>query len=252
MNKSKFSIITICYNSVSTISDTIRSVKEQDYPNIEHVIIDGQSVDGTIDVINQNMHPGIVLVSEKDHGLYDALNKGLSKCTGDFIGILHSDDYLANDKVISTIQSLFESNPDSDAISSSVNIYKPDRTDKPFRIYNALKFKPWQFRIGIQPPHPGFYVRRKAFEKVGFFNSSYKISGDFDWLLRFIIKEKLNVFYTDFVSVHMRDGGVSSSGLNSKKLMNRENLRILKSHGIYSNKLMIYSKYFVKIFQLRF
>lgn len=252
MNNPKVSIITICFNSGKTIQDTLVSVREQDYPNIEHVIIDGLSSDNTLEIVKTNMHPGIVLQSEKDHGLYDALNKGFRLCTGDLIGVLHSDDYLAGNSVISQLVALSNQNPEAGAISTSVNIYKPERTDKPYRVYNASRFKPWQFRIGIQPPHPGFFVRRSVFEKVGYFNSSYKISGDFDWLYRVIIEEKTPVFYSDFVTVSMRDGGVSSSGFSSKKLMNRENLRILKSHGVYSNKLLIYMKYFWKIFQLRF
>lgn len=252
MNNPKISIITICFNSGKTIKDTLVSVREQDYPNIEHVIIDGLSSDNTLEIVAANMHPGIVLQSEKDHGLYDALNKGFRLCTGDLIGVLHSDDYLAGNSVISQLVTLSTQHPEAGAFSTSVNIYKPERTDKPYRVYNASRFKPWQFRIGIQPPHPGFFVRRSVFEKVGYFNSSYKISGDFDWLYRVIVEEKTPVFYSEFATVSMRDGGVSSSGFSSKKLMNRENLRILKSHGVYSNKLLIYMKYFWKIFQLRF
>lgn len=252
LNNPKVSIITICFNSGKTIEDTLVSVRNQDYPNIEHVIIDGLSKDNTLEVIAKNQHAGIVLLSEKDHGLYDALNKGFQLCTGDIIGVLHSDDYLAGNSVISNLVNLFQQHPDAGAVASSVNIYKPERPGKPYRVYNASHFKTWQFRIGIQPPHPGFYVTRSVFNQVGYFNSSYKISGDFDWLYRVIVEEKTNVFYTDFVTVSMRDGGVSSSGIESKKLMNRENLRVLKSHGVYSNKFLIYMKYFWKVFQLRF
>ena len=252
MNKPKVSIITICFNSGKTIEDTLVSIKNQDYPNIEHVIIDGLSKDNTLEIVAKNQHSGIVLLSEKDHGLYDALNKGFQLCTGDIIGVLHSDDFLAGNSVISSLVEMFEKHPEAEAVSTSVNIYKPERPDKPYRVYNATRFKTWQFRIGIQPPHPGFYIKRSVFNKVGFFNSSYKISGDFDWLYRVIKEEETPVFYTDFVVVSMRDGGVSSSGLESKKLMNRENLRILKSHGVYSNKMLIYMKYFFKVFQLRF
>jgi glycosyltransferase involved in cell wall biosynthesis len=252
LNKPKVSIITICFNSGKTIEDTLVSVRNQDYPNIEHVIIDGLSKDNTLEVVARNQHPGIVLLSEKDHGLYDALNKGFQLCTGDIIGVLHSDDYLAGNSVISSLVAMFEQHPEVEAVSTSVNIYKPERPEKPYRVYDATNFKTWQFRIGIQPPHPGFYIKRSVFQKVGFFNSSYKISGDFDWLYKVIIEEKTPVYYTDFVVVSMRDGGVSSSGFESKKLMNRENLRVLKSHGVYSNKFLIYLKYFWKVFQLRF
>lgn len=252
MNNPKISIVTICYNSSKTIADTLESVKNQTYSNIEHVIIDGLSSDNTMEIVEKYKRPGLVVLSEKDFGLYDALNKGFDLASGDIIGILHSDDYLANNQVIEELVKLFNEHPSCDAISASVNIYKPEQPNKPYRVYRATKFKPWQFRIGMQPPHPGFYIKKSAFDIVGFFNSSYKISGDFDWLYRVIIEEKMDVFYTDFTVVSMRDGGVSSSGFSSKKLMNRENLRVLKSHGVYSNKLFIYFKYFFKIFQLRF
>lgn len=252
MNKPKVSIVTICFNSSKTIADTLTSVKNQSYPNIEHIIVDGLSNDNTMDIVAQHQHSGMVVKSEKDHGLYDALNKGFSMATGDIIGILHSDDYLADTGVIEHLVDLFQANPTCDAVSASVNIYKPENPDKPYRVYNATKFKTWQFRLGMQPPHPGFYIKKSAFEKVGYFNSAYKISGDFDWLYRVIVEEKMQVVYSDFSVVSMRDGGISSQGFSSKKLMNRENLRVLKSHGVYSNKLLIYLKYFFKIFQLRF
>ncbi len=252
MNKPKVSIVTICFNSSKTIADTLSSVKNQSYSNIEHIIVDGLSTDTTMDIVAKHMHPGMVVKSEKDHGLYDALNKGFSMATGDIIGILHSDDYLSNSSVIEHLVGIFQANPNCDAVSASVNIFKPENPNKPFRVYNATKFRVWQFRLGMQPPHPGFYIKKDAFKKVGYFNSAYKISGDFDWLYRVIVEEKMQVVFSDFSIVSMRDGGISSQGFSSKKLMNKENLRVLKSHGVYSNKLLIFIKYFFKIFQLRF
>ncbi|MBL7837909.1 MAG: glycosyltransferase [Bacteroidetes bacterium] len=252
MNNLKFSIVTICFNSEKTIADTIDSVQKQDYDNIEHIIVDGLSTDSTLNIVKSKQNNQMVWISEKDFGLYDALNKGIKMCTGDIIGVLHSDDHLAHPQVISDLSKLFELHADIDAVSASVEIYKQNQNQKPYRVYDASKFREWQFRMGIQPPHPGFYIRKTAHERVGYYNSAYKISGDFDWLLRVIIKEKLNVLYSKYVAVHMLDGGVSSSGFNSKKQMNKENLRILKSHKIYSNLFIIYLKYFLKIFQLRF
>ncbi|MCC6817676.1 MAG: glycosyltransferase [Bacteroidia bacterium] len=251
-NLPKVSIITICFNSAATIADTLDSVRNQSYQSIEHIIVDGCSTDATLDIIQSKWHNGMVLKSEKDHGLYDALNKGLKMCSGDIIGILHSDDHLANPQVIETIVGFFEQDKTIEAVSSSIEIFKPGKLSKPYRVYKATNFKVWQFRIGIQPPHPGFFFHKNAITKVGYFNSSYKISGDFDWLLRAILKEKINVKYSNYVSVNMLDGGVSSSGLNSKKLMNKENQRILKAHGIYSNSFLMYLKYLFKIFQLRY
>jgi glycosyltransferase involved in cell wall biosynthesis len=252
LSKLKVSIITVCYNAGNTIADTIKSVIGQDYKDIEYIIIDGASTDQTLEVINSFPKDNILVVSEKDHGLYDALNKGFALATGDIIGILHSDDLYPHPHVVSDIALMFNTNKVIDAVSSSVHIFKNNQFKKPFRIYKAKSFRPWQFRLGIQPPHPGFFSRRKLVQKAGNFNTSYRISGDFDWLLRVIHVHKAKVLYTDYVSVYMRDGGVSASGIKSKTLMNNENLTIIKSHGMYTNKLMIYLKYFLKVFQLRF
>ena len=247
----KVSIITICYNAESTILKTVKSVLEQDYKNIEYIIIDGASKDETVPILKGFVNNEFRLISEKDDGLYDAINKGISICTGDIIGLLHSDDIYPNSSVISTIVSHFKSDQSIEAISSSVEIYKSDTFIYPYRIYKANSFKSWQFKIGIQPPHPGFFITKKTFEKVGYYRTQYKISGDFDWLLRAVFVNKLKVKYLEYVSVFMLDGGLSSSGWKSKIRMNNENLKILKSHGIYSNKLLLYSKYFLKVFQIR-
>ena len=229
----------------------MESVLKQDYPYLEYVIIDGGSTDGTLDIIRSFGSDRITLQSGKDNGLYDALNKGLKAVTGDITGILHSDDFYPHGHVISHIVSEFESGGGPDAVSTSVSIFRNNDFERPFRMYDATRFKSWQFRLGMQPPHPGFFIRKDMLDKVGAFNDSYRISGDFDWLLRVIRIHKAKVRYSTYVSVYMRDGGISSSGFMSKKLMNAEILRILKSHGIYSNIFMVYFKYFLKIFQLR-
>lgn len=245
----KVSIVTICYNAESTISDTIQSVLDQDYPNIEYIIIDGSSKDKTLEIVTSFDSNKIHLTSEPDKGLYDALNKGFMKANGDIIACLHADDKYAHPKVISDIVKQFV-NLKVEAISSSVHIFKDNQFDKPFRKYKANAFKLWQFRFGIQPPHPGFFVSKEVLQKVGYFDIAYRISGDFDWLLRLIKLNKTKVHYTPYVSVFMRDGGLSASGWKSKKLMNQEDLRSLKTHGIKSNLFLIYCKYLIKIFQL--
>jgi glycosyltransferase involved in cell wall biosynthesis len=245
----KVSIVTICYNAESTISDTIQSVLYQDYPNIEYIIIDGASKDKTLEIVKSFNSDKIHLTSETDKGLYDALNKGFMKANGDIIACLHADDKYAHSKVISDIVELFK-NQKAEAVSSSVHIFKDNQFDKPFRKYKANAFKQWQFRFGIQPPHPGFFISKEVLHKVGYFDISYRISGDFDWLLRVIKLNKTKVYYTPYVSVFMRDGGISASGWKSKKLMNQEDLKSLKSHGIKSNLFLIYCKYLIKILQL--
>ncbi|NQW43258.1 MAG: glycosyltransferase [Bacteroidetes bacterium] len=251
MNKPKFSIITICYNAEKTIADTIKSVVEQNYPNIEYIIIDGGSKDLTLKAIEPYKYKIATLVSEPDKGLYDALNKGLKLATGDIIGLLHADDFYADNNVLAYIESLFEDNKTMECISSSVNIYKNNIFNKQYRLYKATRFKLWQFRLGMQPPHPGFFFKKEVLQKVGLFNTNFKISGDFDWLLRTIKVNKAKVMYTPFISVSMRHGGVSSSGFKSTFLMNKENLKSIKANGLNSNLIIIYLKYFIKIFQLK-
>lgn len=247
-----FSVITVCFNAEKTIASTIASVLAQDYPNLEYIIIDGLSTDQTLNIINQHNAGGkIRLISEKDEGLYDAINKGISLCTGEFTGILHADDVFADTGVLSRIVAEFEKDTSAEAVSASVSIFKENDRKRPYRIYKSTSFRNWQFRIGMQPPHPGFFIRKAALDKVGYYRTQFKISGDFDWLLRAIYLCKIHVVYTDYIAVHMSDGGISSSGWKSKKLMNNENLRILKLHGIYSNKFLVYLKYLWKIFQIR-
>lgn len=250
MNNPKISIITICFNAERTIEQTVVSVLEQDYNNVEYIVIDGASKDKTIQRLEAYKGRITHLVSEPDKGLYDALNKGLNKATGDIIGILHSDDFYADDSVLSKIASLFEKHQGMQAVAASVQIFKHENFKVPFRTYDAAKFKIWQFRLGIQPPHPGFFISREGLQKVGLYNTSYKISGDFDWLLRALKIHRIKTHFTQFVAVYMRDGGLSSSGFKSKQLMNSEDLQSLKANGIYSNLLFIYCKYFIKIFQI--
>lgn len=251
MNKPVISVITICYNAEATIKDTVQSVLGQDYNALEYVIVDGASTDATMSILSAFSDPRIRLISEKDEGLYDAINKGIQMSSGEFICLLHADDVFASKHVLSFVAGFFENEHDAEALSTAVHIFKPDHMDKPYRIYKSSGFKLWQFRLGMQPPHPGFFVRRSGFEKVGYYRTQYKISGDFDWLLRALLLVRLNVKYSDYVSVFMRDGGMSASGWKSKVLLNNEILKILKIHGIYSNKLLVYSKYLLKVFQLR-
>ena len=251
LNNLKVSIVTVCYNADKTILRTVQSVLSQKYTNIEYIIIDGASTDQTLTLLNAYSNNEFKLISEKDNGLYDAINKGISMCKGDIIGLLHSDDIYPNENVISTVVSYFQNDLSLEALSSSVEIYKTADFINPYRIYKASNFRKWQFKIGIQPPHPGFFITKEAFNKVGYYRTQYKISGDFEWLLRAIIINKIVVKFVPFTSVYMLDGGLSSAGWKSRFKMNNENLKILKSHGIYSNKLLIYFKYLLKLFQIR-
>ena len=245
----KISIITVCYNANEHISKCIDSVLAQDYKNIEYIIIDGASSDGTIETIKVYGDKISKFISEKDKGIYDAMNKGVSLATGDVVGILNADDIYANSQVISTIVTAFKGSK-VDAICSDVGIYKDTAFQNQFRYYKASRFKLWQFRLGMQPPHPGFFVKNECYIKHGNFYDSYRISADFDLMLRFLWVHKTTFANIPFMSVKMLDGGASSSGLKSKIKMNKEDLDSLKRNGIYSNTFLIWSKYFLKVFQL--
>ena len=177
------------------------------------------------------------------------MNKGLSLCTGDVIGILNADDIYANSNILTKIIEGFKQNK-TDAVCTDVGIYKDESFKNQFRYYKASRFKKWQFRIGMQPPHPGFFVKKECYENFGNFNEDYRISADFDLLMRFIWIHQISYKNLPFMSVKMLDGGASANGIKSKILMNKEDLDSLKKHGIYSNTVLIWSKYLFKVFQM--
>lgn len=249
MNNLKVSIITVVYNGSQTIAQCIDSVINQTYSNIEYIVIDGNSSDGTQSIVSSYANKITTFISEPDKGLYDAMNKGIQRASGDIIGIVNADDFLADNQVISKIVAIFNSRQ-TDAVSSSIAIYKNDNFKKIWRFYNAKRFRLWQFRIGIQPPHPGFYVKKECYENFGIYDPQFSISGDFDLLLRMLYIHKIKCIYSDLISVKMRDGGISSKDFKSKIKMNREDLVSLRKNGIKSNILLIWLKYFIKFFQL--
>lgn len=242
----KVSIITVCYNSGATIEDTISSVLSQTHPDIEYIIIDGLSTDGTIEIVNRYRDQIKVFVSEKDTGIYDAMNKGVQAATGDIIGILNSDDIYKNNDVIERIAAAFE--PNVDCVSTDVEIFSSN-PENVVRYYSATRWKPWMFRIGHQPPHPGFFVRRQCYQSAGLFNTQYKLAADFDMLYRLIVKNHFSVKYLPWISVSMRSGGASQNSFSNIRRANREVHHSLKSNGAFSLPFLIWLKYPLKVFQ---
>lgn len=249
----KVSIITVVYNRKKTIARAIESVLKQTYQEIEYIIIDGCSTDGTVEIL-QTYNDGRIskLISEPDGGIYSALNKGLQLATGDVVGFIHSDDFLAHENVVAQLASVFEKDETCDMVYGDLSFFDSENIDKVTRNYRSKFFKTWMMRFALQPAHPTVYARKRVYETVGGFNENYRISADFDWLLRFFWFTKYNFQYLPITMVNMQQGGASTGGLKSMIKHNKEDLEILKSHGIFSNWLFVIAKYLYKIFQLRF
>jgi glycosyltransferase involved in cell wall biosynthesis len=241
----KVTVITAAYNSGSTIGETLESVANQTFKNIEHIVVDGLSKDDTLNIVAK--YPDVKLVSEKDSGLYDAMNKGIKLASGDIVAILNSDDLFYNDNVVADIVKVFESS-NASAVLSNIQIFEGDKSHVK-RKYSAMKWQPWMFRIGWQPPHPGFFVLKSVYETIGHFNLKYSISADFDFMFRAIYKSKIPFIKVDLTTVSMRAGGLSQSGIKSIAKANMEDHQSIKSHGYFSFLPAIWSKYLFKIFQ---
>lgn len=241
----KVSIITVVYNN-ECIGTAIDSVIRQDYPFIEYIIVDGGSTDRTLDIIAAYRSRIHKVVSEPDMGIYDAINKGIKMASGDVVGLLHADDFLADNQVISRIARVFEAHPGLKAAYADVVFTHRDDLSKVTRYYSSKHFKPWMFKFGFQPAHPTFYVERKLFAEYGLYSTRYKIAGDFELLMRFLYIHKVKALYVKDVWVKMRMGGVSTAGVKSLLTLNGEILQACKSNEVYTNMLMVYSKYMVK------
>ncbi len=245
----KISIITVSFNSAEHIEDAINSVATQSYNDIEHIVIDGDSNDGTQQILERNSGRLACWISEPDAGIYDAMNKGIKKATGEIVGILNSDDFYFDDSVISNVASSFEDR-DIDAVYGDLIFVDPNNLSKTVRTYSSEKWYPEKFAKGYMPAHPTFFVRRKFYEEHGLFETNYQIAADYEMLIRLLYVNKLRYRYLPMKMVKMRKGGVSSNGVKSNITLNNEIIKACRKHGIKTNALKIYPKYFNKIFEL--
>lgn len=245
----RVSIITVAYNSVSTIRDTIESVLAQDYPEIEHIIIDGASTDGTVEVVRSYGERIAQFVSQPDQGIYDAMNKGIQLATGEIIGILNSDDFYAGSDIISTVVAQMN-HTGVDAVFGDLIYVDTADLDKIVRYYSSAHFHPGLFAYGWMPAHPTVFIKRWAYEQYGLFKTDYQIASDYELLIRFLAKHQLSYHYIPRIMVKMRTGGVSTTNLMSNWILNCEIVRGCAENGIQTNLLKVFSKYFTKIFQL--
>lgn len=246
----KVSIITVCFNSDRTIRDTLDSVRSQNYANIEHIIVDGDSSDSTMDIVAEYRKWLGPIVSESDRGLYDAMNKGIGMATGDIIGILNSDDFYESDDVIEVVATAFLSDPSLDMLFGDVVFVDPPNLETVTRYYRAGHFRPWKLRFGWMPPHPATFVTKAVYENHGKYRLDMKISADYEMFVRWLSKAKLKYRWVDRVIVRMRAGGVSTGGLKSSLVLNKEIVRACRENGLYTNLMLVLTKIPFKCLEL--
>ena len=237
----RVSIITVCFNSAKTIEDTIQSVLSQDYPEIEYIIIDGASKDRTPESIATYRERISVYLSEPDAGIYDAMNKGIARATGDIIGILNSDDVYSSPSSVSTIVNAMISKGLDCAFSDLVVVDSP-QSNKVLRYYNSGQFNIERFKYGWMPAHPTFFVKASIYKKVGPYALDYKISADYEMLIRILWVQRASYVYLPIPLVKMRWGGVSTSSFRQILLLNQEIVRACKANGINTNLFLLMLK----------
>ncbi len=227
----KVSVITICYNSASTIRETIESVISQTYKNVEYIIVDGASNDGTLDIIRPYENNISKLISEPDNGIYDAMNKGVMAASGDIIAILNSDDFYADANVISDIVKTFEVSA-SHAVYADLIYVDRANTSKVRRTWKSGQYEDGKFLFGWMPPHPTLFVRKKVYDDFGLYNTTLRSSADYEFMLRVIHKEKIKLAYLPRVITKMRVGGQSNVTLENRRRANLEDKQAWELNGL--------------------
>lgn len=240
----KVSVITAVYNSQDTIADAINSVASQTYKHIEHIIIDGKSIDNTLEIINENSGRISKLISEPDTGIYDALNKGINNATGDVIAFLHADDIYADNTIIEKAVNLFHEKQ-TDSIYGDLLYVSKEDINKIIRNWKAGEFTYSKLKKGWMPPHPTFFVKKDIYKQYGLFNTDFKIAADYDIILRFLGKHKISTAYLPVVMIKMRIGGESNKSIKNIIRKMTEDIKALrknKAGGIYTVVLKNVSK----------
>ena len=245
----KISVITVVYNNKAVIEDAIRSVLSQNYKDIEYIIIDGASTDGTLNIIDKYKKKISRVVSEKDNGTYDAMNKGLKLATGDIVGCLNSDDFYANNNVISTVAKVF-SERKVDCCYSDLDYVSKNKTEKVVRKWKSRYYEDGLFRKGWHPPHPTLFIKKDVYRKYGYFNLDLKIGADYELMLRFLEKHRINSYYIPEVLIKMRIGDSSNRSIMQILKANYECYKAFKINGMKPNLLIIFYKLLSKIKQI--
>ena len=242
----KFSIITVCLNAVNTIEECINSVLNQDYSDIEYIVMDGGSTDGTYETLLKYKDRIHCLCSEKDAGLYDALNKGIQKSKGDVIAILHSDDLFVSKTIISEYANAFKLYQ-TDGVYADVRYINPNL--KILRTWKSGSYQPNAFLWGWMPPHTGLVIKKQCFKLYGMYRTDLEISADYELMLRFIQVHNISLFYMKRFAVHMRTGGKSNRSLSSRMQAHAQDLKAWRLNDLKPFWFTLMLKRFRKINQ---
>lgn len=237
----KVSIITVCYNAASTIADTIESIRDQSYKNVEYIVVDGASTDGTLQIINQYRNVIDQFVTEPDKGIYDAMNKGINLSNGEVIGILNADDVYSSNDVLNQVVSSFLEN-DVDGIYADLEYVNQDDISKIYRYWKSRDYVPRDFYHGWMPPHPTFFLKKSCYEKYGLYLTDFRISADYELMLRMIEKHQISTHYLPKSIVKMRVGGESNVSLKNRWKANREDKKAWKVNNMKPGKLTLIKK----------
>jgi glycosyltransferase len=227
----KLSIITAVYNREDTVAQAISSVAAQSYSDVEHLIIDGASTDGTLDAIKRLARPSMRVISEPDRGIYDALNKGIRAATGEVVGLMHSDDFFAHGRVLENVALAFE-RTGADAVYGDLDYVAAADTSRVIRHWHSGEFAPQRLARGWMPPHPTLFVLRDAMLRLGLYDTDYQIAADYEAVLRWFGKGGLSLAYVPEVLVKMRVGGESNRSLGRIIHKSREDYRALRTNGV--------------------
>ncbi|EJF08299.1 glycosyltransferase family 2 protein [Pontibacter sp. BAB1700] len=244
----KISVITATYNSEANVATAMESLTSQTYPQIETVVIDGGSTDNTISVVKQNFKKNLKIISERDRGIYDALNKGINNASGHIIGFVHSDDLLASSTILSDIAKIFDEE-NIDGVYGDLQYVDKEDTSKIIRYWKSQPFASDLLGKGWMPAHPTLFLRKEVYEKHGLFNLDYRIAADYDFMLRIFQDTTLKFKYLPKVITKMRVGGASNRSLKNIKLKSAEDFRALKSNGIKNPYLALAWKNLSKLEQ---
>ncbi len=243
----KISLVTACYNSNETIRDTLQCIAEQAYPTIEHIIIDGFSSDNTLAIVKEFPHVAKI-VCEKDKGIYDAMNKGISMASGEIIGILNSDDLYTHDRVVSNVMEKF-TDETVDIVYGDLQYVNRQKTSKVVRTWKAGNYTTSSFYFGWMPPHPSFFVRKRVYDQFGLFRLELKTAADYEIIIRFLLKNKLKATYLPEVLVKMRMGGASNASLKQRIRANQEDYWAWRMNKLRPNPFTLILKPLRKIKQ---